>query len=94
MFKSQKYITKGIDREIPLWIQNFIWYAIETMPEPKDYLQVFKLSTDCGKQKIVHTQEVPEYTKAYSLTSDNPITAKIFVIDDDDHCTMLLAEEY
>ncbi len=64
------------------------------MPVDYDYLQVFSLSSENGKQKITHTQEVPEYNKEYVFNTGTAITAKIFVIDDKTHSTMLLAEEY
>ena len=54
---------------------------------------VFSVSDD-GIQRIVHEQEEPEYHKEYDIDIENPITAKVYVIDDGDHCTMLLAEEY
>jgi hypothetical protein len=43
MFEPNKprYLTRGVDLEIPLEIQLFLWTAIDNMPEPKDYLQVF-----------------------------------------------------
>ena len=64
------------------------------MPVDKDYLQVFYLSAENGRQKIKHIQEVPEYTKEYYLNSDKPVTEKVFVIDDETHSTMILANEY
>jgi len=141
MSEQQKYITKGIQSEIPPWLQNFMWHSIDTMDvESKDYLQVFSLcdanqtnsnsQTDNksqsvlnpqdypgtmakeslqdypgtvknqdmannGTQKIVHSQEQPQYKKEYSFKCPTlPIDAKIFVIDDNTHSTMLLAEEY
>ncbi|MEE1536551.1 MAG: DUF960 family protein, partial [Ruminococcus sp.] len=36
----------------------------------------------------------PEYSKEYQISTEKPITAKVYVIDDIDHSTMLLAEEY
>ena len=64
------------------------------MPVDKDYLQVFYLSADNGRQRIKHTQEIPEYTKEYVLKVNSPITEKIFVIDDKAYSTMILANEY
>ena len=58
------------------------------------HYQVFRLSAESGMQKITHSQEQPEYSKEYLFPSEEPITAKIFVIDDETHTTMLLAEEY
>lgn len=95
MFNNNRYITRGIETTVPLWIQNLAWYAIDTMEvETKDYLQIFTLSAENGKEKIVHIQEQPTYEKEYTVDTDEPITVKIFVIDDVDHSTMLLASEY
>jgi len=97
MFEKSKprYLTRGVDSEIPLEIQLFMWQCIDRMPEPKDYLQVFSLSVENDLQVIHHTSEEPEYNMTYILpTIINPVTAKVYVIDDGDHCTMLLAEEY
>ena len=44
--------------------------------------------------RIVHTQECPDYRKEYLLLSDVPITAKIYVVNDETHATMLFCEEY
>lgn len=97
MFEINKgrYLTRGINAEIPLEIQIVMWNAIDSMPDEKDYLQVFRLSADKNIQVIRHTAEQPEYEKTYMFQpAGKPVTAKIFVIDDGDHCTMMLAEEY
>lgn len=39
-------------------------------------------------------QEEPEFEKTYVFPMEEPIYEKIFVIDDGEHSTMLLAEEY
>ena len=97
MFEPNKprYLTKGIDLSIPLDIQIFLWNAVDNMPEPKDYLQVFNLSVVNGLQIIHHTSEQPEFDMTYILTeAETPVTAKIYIIDSVEYCTMLLAEEY
>ncbi len=93
MFKSERYMTKGVQSDIPVVLQIFMWDCIKAVPE-QDYLQLFLLSEVDGKQKVVHEQEVPEYKREYLLAFPEPINAKVYVIDDGDHCTMLLAEEY
>lgn len=93
-FQGQRYLTKGIQTEIPFDLQMFMWYLINQLPEPKDYLQVFRLSVSDGTQHITHEQEQPAYCKDYNIYVDTHVTAKVYVIDDGDHCTMLLAEEY
>ena len=52
------------------------------------------MSVKDGRQRIKHTQEVPEYSKEYVISTENPITEKVFVIDDKTHSTMILAIEY
>ena len=91
---TNRYMTKGVQSEIPIALQVFMWNCVTTVPKPVDYLQIFRLSESNGKQRIVHEQEVPEYKREYLLAFPNPIAAKVYVIDDVDHCTMLLAEEY
>ena len=54
MFKNEKYVTKGVNSEVSLLLQLFMWQCIEEMPPPKDYLQVFKFTLEAGKQKIIH----------------------------------------
>ena len=97
MFEKSKgrYLTSGIDEKIPIDIQIFMWKTVDNMPEPKDYLQVFYLTVQNGLQIIRHTSEKPKYEMTYILTTlTKAVTAKVYIIDDGDHCTMLLAEEY
>ena len=95
MFNNQRYATKGITNTVPLVTQIILWDCIDSMKvELKDYLQVFKLVANGSNQQVTHTQEEPPYERIFTFPSDYPITAKIFVIDDETHTTMLLAEEY
>ena len=94
-FKNPRYITRGVSENVSLLLQLFMWECIEELDVPKDYLQVFECSLSGTKQKIEHSQEEPFYKREYLLSTDTPIfIGKIFVIDDGDHSTMLLAEEY
>ena len=93
MFSNKRYLTKGVQADIPFELQIFMWECIKAVPEP-DYLQIFRLSDFNGKQRIIHEQEIPEYKREYLLAVTEPINAKVYVIDDGDHSTMLLAEEY
>ena len=93
-FQGQRYLTRGVQRLIPFELQCFMWSLIDQIPEPKDYFQVFKLTVQDGKQHISHESEQPEYHKEYDIETEKPIEVKVYVIDDDTHCTMLLAEEY
>jgi hypothetical protein rflaF_16625 len=70
-----------------------MWGMIEQIPTP-DYLQIFTLTGKDGEQSILHEQEEPVYCRKVLLPYPYPVNAKVYVIDDDTHCTMLLAEEY
>ena len=88
--KNKRFVTKGIAECIPLCLQLFMWMCIDTLPCEKDYLQVFKFT----EKSVTHIQEEPEYKREY-LFKDAPVfIGKVFVIDDETHSTMLLAEEY
>ena len=94
MFDNSRYLTCGVNSTIPLELQLFLWECVDRLPEPKDYLQVFELSPSGTMQSIVHSSETPEYRQVYLIPSDAPITEKLYIIDDGDHSTMLLASEY
>lgn len=94
MFDNQRYITRGIDAEIPLWLQLFMWECIDRLPEERDYFQVFKLENIDGIQKITHFSERSEYHMEYLIPTDSPITSKVYIIDSDTYSTMLLSSEY
>lgn len=88
MFRNKRYTTKGITGDVPVMIQILLWNLIDTMNvSEKDYLQVFNLSEENSRQKIVHTQEVPEYKKEYLISlSDTPVfCGKIFVMDENEY---------
>ena len=98
MFQNKRYMTRGVDNEIPMGVQVILWAMIEGLQYEgvkADYLQVFRLSEHEGQQKIIHSQEQPYYQhEIILLIFAVPVEAEIFVIDDGDHSTMLLAEEY
>ena len=80
MFQNKRFLTRGVQAEIPIELQLFLWNCIDNLPEERDYFQVFALKEIDGKQHIHHLA--------------NPVNQKVYVIDDIDHSTMLLAEEY
>ena len=98
MFKNERYLTIGIANTLPPWLVFLLWDAIDNMKTPVNYLQVFSVSSedDGGVSRItvVHSQENPEYTQTYTIMAKDKVDAKVFVIDDGDHSTMMLAEEY
>ena len=98
MFDSKnRYITSGIESSVPLYLIMILWELIdcEKQNTKLDYLQIFRLSKENGKQRIVHEQEQPKpFKKTYVYRMPETFTGKIYAIDDRDHETMLLAEEY
>jgi len=94
MFDNKRYLTCGVDNAIPIELQLFLWACVERMPAPKDYLQVFDLKPVGNLQSITHSSEEPEYRMEYVIPMENPIVEKVYVIDDGDHSTMLLSNEY
>ena len=94
IFNNKHFITCGVEQTIPPILQVIMWELINQMPVDKDYLQVFVLSESGGKQKLVHTQENPQYSKEYVIQTKPIVFGKIFVIDDETHSTMLMNYEY
>ena len=98
---DKKYMTIGINEQIGIDIQLFMWNEIEkriNLKKELDYLQVFNISIidkDKGIVKIEHTQEIPEYKKT-SIIKSKEIrnNLKVFVILESEYATMLLASEY
>ena len=98
---GSRYVSRGINNEIPIDVQIFMWKLIEELKDTigdVDYLQVFTISTVNKSEntiRIIHSQEVPEYKKIWIFEASEPCNEeKIFVIDDWSHATMLLAKEY
>jgi len=93
MFHNARYLTRGVQSEIPIELQLFMWSCIESVPEP-DYLQIFRLESVGTMQKITHEQEQPPFSREYLIPTYHPVTAKVYIIDSDTYSTMLLASEY
>ena len=101
VFGDKRYMTKGIDHDIPLELQSSLWKYIDKLKEQGiqlDYLQVFELrkisNASSFNQEVVHSQEIPLYRKNYLLTSDKPIDTRVYVIDDSEQSVMMLSSEY
>lgn len=94
--KEKRYMTAGVQNEIPVSIQIILWDKIDELKIEKDYLQIFELiPIEGGALEIVHKQEDPKYKKVSYLITDKINTAiKIYVIDAGYYSTMLLATEY
>ena len=101
-FDGQKYVTKGITETLPSDVQLFLFMCVEITygktAGQLDYLQVFKLDTigdgDSRMLHIRHEQEQPKAKMDYVLPIGEEVNCKVYIIDDIDYVTMLLAEEY
>ena len=101
--KNSRYFTDGVRDLIPIDIQMFMWKCIDSTTIDKDFLQIFRLVTK-GKGNLIiyHEQEkvkedgIQAFKHQYIFPDllKEPINTKVYVIDDIDHSTMLLAEEY
>ena len=105
MFSNNRYQTKGIKEYLPIELQIILWKQIDrSKAEGKelDYLQVFEIEElepeeEQRRISINHKQEVPPREETYTLEIPEEtelVSAKIFVVDDGSHSTMLLASEY
>lgn len=97
--KSKRYMTKTINETVHGEIQMILWGLIDEQRENDlelDYLQVFELKVQEGKQYIIHRQEVPERKCEwiYQLQYTNPIDQTIWCIDSGSNQTMLYPEDY
>ena len=102
MFDNNRYVTRGVNAEVDIRLQVIMWELIDKLNGSKDievdYLQVVNICKKQDKILLEHKQEVPEYQKLYEINNMGDIKLeeklKLFVIDDVDHSTMLLAQEY
>lgn len=100
-FSGSRFLTRGVARTIPRELQAFLWSCVDRRvvddPEHTDWLQVFRLSPASDgspAQKVTHTQEQPDREDVHVIACPQPISAKVYVVDDSTHVTMLLADEY
>lgn len=97
--KDKRYMTRAIAEEMHIEIQLLLWHFIDELKRQGlelDYLQVFELSVEDGKQIVVHRQEVPERKQKWSIALENarPITEKVWCIDDGQNQMMLFPSDY
>lgn len=99
-----RYITTNASNRIPIEVQLMMWHLYDSMKtkvKERDYLQVFDLYINPdGSQKVVHSQEVPEWKEECTLIMklSTAVNEKVFIIRDELEGnfieTMLLAEDY
>ena len=101
MFKNNRYVTRGINKEIDIRLQIIMWSMIDKLKDEGnvelDYLQVFNLRKEGNKIVINQSQEVPEYLSRYEIELEDiqiDDEIKVYVIDSGEYSTMLFPSEY
>lgn len=97
-----EYLTKGVAENVHGYLLLKCIEMLACMKEKNiepDYLQVYRLSYDEHEKLLTirHSQEEPDYVNEVSFTLPfgvKPYEGKLYYIDDGDHRTILLAEEY
>ena len=94
-FQNKRLITLGVYERIPEPLQLLLWLMADDLVE-QDYLQIFDLQKTMDGVLISHSQEVPPYENVVKVQCQMEFGFKerVYIIDDETHSTMLLAEEY
>jgi len=98
-FTGKKYVTNGIKQTVPDMIVMYLFHLIEARKAktniPMDYLQVIEIAKVNNAMLLIsHKQEEPVYIETHLLNYNLDLEAKVYVIDDIEYVTMLLASEY
>ena len=91
-FNNLIFTTRAIKEELPEEVLLFIVGLVKNMhKEVKevDYLQVITIENNT----LIHTQEIPEYKKSYTLLTTIK-NCKLFFIDNDEYSTLMFSHEY
>ena len=94
-FQNKRLITLGVYEHIPEPLQLLLWQLVDD-PKEQDYVQIFDLQGTPDGVLICHSQEVPPYENVLKVQCEVAFgfKEKVYIIDDETHSTMLLAEEY
>ena len=94
-FQNKRLIKLGVHEKIPEPLQLLLWLMVDD-PKEQDYLQIFDLQKTVDGVLICHSQEVPPYENVVKVQCEAEFGFKerVYIIDDETHSTMLLAEEY
>ncbi|MBU5365184.1 DUF960 domain-containing protein [Enterococcus devriesei] len=106
MFDTQenRYITRAVNEQVPKEIQQRCFQLIDEKVKQAeiqlDYLQIFEFNRDAqrGNITIIHRQEEPFFIDYHECRITGALAnfqiKKLWVIDDHNHQTILLPEEY
>jgi hypothetical protein len=98
VFNNERYVSKGVGAVIPAEVCAVLWAMIDALKvtgiEVSGY-QFFTLSPQNEGQKIVHSQEQPDYTRDTTLPLNcSPVQERIYAIDNGEYSAMILSSEY
>ena len=96
-FTNPRFLTPLVAHTLHPSIMAFIWDKVDKLPEERDYLQVFDLYEQEGRQWIRHRAEEPQHCTEYKFPCklvSGIVVAKVYVIDDGERTTMLFSEQY
>lgn len=101
MFTNQnrRFMTRAIAESLHMEVQVLLWNLIDHQRKQGnelDYLQVFELTSNGDKQKILHRQEVPPLERSWliALRGTQPIDSTVWCIDDGENQMMLYPSDY
>ena len=97
--KNNRFVTRGIAEEVPITTQVFLWSLIDdqvSCGNQLGYFQKFALKATEKGQKILHSQEEPEWSQVVFLQLAGLIQLNktIWLIDSGEYQTMLFPEDY
>ena len=91
-FENAIYVTNTVKEELPEEVLLFIVGLVQNMHKEVnevDYLQVITIENNT----LIHTQEIPEYKKSYTLLTTIK-NCKLFFIDSGEYSTLMFSYEY
>ena len=92
-------ISTAVEKELPLYLQNILWYILEYPKDYQDEFHYFELDVTAdenGKpmQKINYVYKTPEYQNKYLFSDESPMKINVVIkVDSSGKLTMMLAGE-
>lgn len=94
---NRYYVTAGIRESLPIELVCLMLVLIDDMDcRERDAFQFFKLCKNPDGFALRHEQENPDFSETVNLIGigEELREMTVYVIAEDDHCTVLLSSEY
>jgi hypothetical protein len=91
-----RLVSQGVSLKMPLSMQKRLWSLVDKRMESgakMSYMQAFSLFWRNGKQYIAHQQEGYQKTHA-APACKHGMRGKIYIVDFQNHCTMMFFDEF